>query len=93
MPLRNYWKDLLGKEEMPTLSLLEDQQLLYDSLNIDQRETFQSLEPVERDSFFLIEQKNEQIEYSLKEKPLRCTTRPWKRWKSRVVKLQKNRPL
>ena len=60
---KDYWKDLLGKEEMPTLTLLQDQQLLYDSLNIDQRETFRSLEPVERDSFFLIENKNEQIEY------------------------------
>ena len=60
---KEYWKEIIGEEKTPILALQEDQQTIYDSLNVEQRETFRSLDPDERIAFFLISEQNEQREY------------------------------
>ena len=60
---KEYWKEILGDEKTPILTLPLDQQKIYDSLNIEQRETFRALDPDERDALFSIEEKVQRIEY------------------------------
>jgi predicted PurR-regulated permease PerM len=60
---KEYWKDIFGEEKTPLLSLPTDRQEIYDSLNIEQRETFRALDSDEQNAFFYNEDKELQIEY------------------------------
>ena len=60
---KEYWKDILGQELAPVLSLPSDNQEIYDTLNIEQRETFRAMDPDERNAFFSIEGKEEKLVY------------------------------
>lgn len=60
---KEYWKEILGKEDNSVLVLPSAEQKIYDTLSIDERETLRSLDPDERNSFFKIEEKTQQIEY------------------------------
>ena len=60
---KEYWKEILGKEDNFIFVLPTPKQEIYDTLSIDQRETFRSLDPDEKDAFFAIEEKIPQMEY------------------------------
>ena len=60
---KEYWKEILGEENIQVLALSSEQQEVYDTLGVNQRETFRALDPDERNALFAIEDKSEQIEY------------------------------
>jgi predicted PurR-regulated permease PerM len=60
---KEYWKEILGEENIQVLALSSEQQEVYDTLDVNQRETFRALDPDERNALFAIEDKSEQIEY------------------------------
>ena len=60
---KEYWKEILGKEDNFIFVLPTPEQKIYNTLSVDQRETFRTLDPDERDAFFTIEEKTQQIEY------------------------------
>jgi predicted PurR-regulated permease PerM len=60
---KDYWKEIIGEENTPIVILPDDQQAVYDTLDVEQRETFRALDPDERSAFFLNERKSEQIKY------------------------------
>lgn len=60
---KEYWKEMLGEENIPVLALPAEQQKVYDILDVNQRETFRALDPDERNALFAIEDQGEQIEY------------------------------
>jgi predicted PurR-regulated permease PerM len=60
---KEYWKEVLGEENIQVLALSSEQQEVYDTLDVNQRETFRALDPDERNALFAIEDKSEQIEY------------------------------
>jgi len=60
---KDYWKEIIGEEKTPILSLPDDQQAVYDTLNVEERETFRALDSDERSALFLIEERAEQVHY------------------------------
>ena len=60
---KEYWKEILGEENIQVLALPPEQQEVYDILDVNQREIFRALDPDERNALFAIEDKREQIEY------------------------------
>jgi predicted PurR-regulated permease PerM len=60
---KDYWEEIIGEEKTPILSLPDDQQAVYDTLNIEERETFRALDSDERSALFLIEGSAEQVHY------------------------------
>ena len=60
---KDYWKEIIGEENTPILILPDQQQDVYDTLNVEQRETFRVLDPDERTAFFMNEGRSEQIQY------------------------------
>ncbi len=60
---KEYWKEVLGQEKNLVVILPGPEQAIYDTLNVDQRETFRALDPDERNAFFSILEKAEQIVY------------------------------
>jgi len=60
---KDYWKEIIGEENTPILILPDQQQDVYDTLNVEQRETFRELDPDERTAFFMSEGRPEQIQY------------------------------
>jgi predicted PurR-regulated permease PerM len=53
----------LGQEKSLVVLLPASEQAVYDTLDVDQRETFRALDPDERSAFFTIMEKAEQIIY------------------------------
>ncbi|MDG1325629.1 MAG: AI-2E family transporter [Opitutales bacterium] len=60
---KEYWKEILGEENIQVLALPPEQQEFYDILDVNQRETFRALDSDERNALFAIEDEREQIEY------------------------------
>ena len=60
---KDYWKEIIGEENTPILILPDQQQDVYDTLNVELRETFRELDPDERTAFFMSEGRPEQIQY------------------------------
>lgn len=60
---KEYWKGIVGEETNSILVLPPPEQVIYDTLGTDQRETFRLLDSEEKHVFFAIEEKVEQIEY------------------------------
>ena len=60
---KEYWKEMLGKENITVLVLPEPERQIYDTLGIDQRETFRLLDSDERYAFFTLQENGEKIEY------------------------------
>ena len=60
---KEYWNEILGQEKNLVVLLPASEQAVYDTLDVDQRETFRALDPDERSAFFAIMEKAEQIIY------------------------------
>mgnify|MGYP001204977674 FL=1 len=60
---KEYWNEILGQEKNLVVLLPASEQAVYDTLDVDQRETFRALDPDERSAFFTIMEKAEQIIY------------------------------
>lgn len=61
---KKYWEDLLVIDtSIVSLKISPDQELIYNSLNLTDREIFQSLDEVERADFFSVESPEERIAY------------------------------
>ena len=60
---KEYWKEMLGEENITVLVLPEPERQIYDTLGIDQRETFRLLDSDERYAFFTLQENGEKIEY------------------------------
>lgn len=60
---KEYWNEILGQEKNLVVILPTSEQAIYDTLDVDQRETFRALDPDERTAFFTIVEKAEQIIY------------------------------
>ena len=60
---KEYWNEILGQEKNLVVLLPASEQAVYDTLDVDQRETFRALDPDERSAFFAIIEKAEQIIY------------------------------
>lgn len=60
---KEYWNEILGQEKNLVVLLPASEQAVYDTLDVDQRETFRALDPDERSVFFTIMEKAEQIIY------------------------------
>ena len=60
---KEYWNEILGQEKSLVVLLPASEQAVYDTLDVDQRETFRALDPDERSAFFTIMEKAEQIIY------------------------------
>ena len=60
---KEYWNEILGQEKNLVVLLPASEQAVYDTLDVDQRETFRALDPDERSAFFAVMEKAEQIIY------------------------------
>jgi predicted PurR-regulated permease PerM len=61
---KQYWKELVGSEDNPVTVLLSPKgQIVYDKLNIEERETFRALDKDERVPFFELESEKERSDY------------------------------
>jgi predicted PurR-regulated permease PerM len=60
---KEYWNEILGQEKNLVVLLPASEQAVYDTLDVDQRETFRALDPDERSAFFTIMEKAEQVIY------------------------------